>query len=726
MKNALYILFLLTCSLGFAQTKKDLTLEDIFKKRVFTTKAVTGLHSMNDGKTYVSVETDAKTDVAYVAKNSFSEGKSVAVLYKESDLVFNKKKLPISTEFSDDEKKVLITTDEEEIFRHSTKANYFVYDLVNRKITEVSPNGKQMFAQFSPDGTKVAFVRENNLFIKDLTSKEEKQITTDGKFNNIINGGTDWVYEEEFAFDRAFFWSPDNKSIAYYKFDESAVPEFSMSMYQDLYPSISKIKYPKAGEKNASVSIHIYNLANETTIPVNYGHEPDMYIPRIKWTNQSNTLCIFKMNRHQNKLEYLFANAANGVAKPMLTEQNKYYIDINDDLTFLKNGQFILTNESNGFNHLYLYGNDGKLIRQITKGNWEVTKLYGIDEKAGLIYYQSTEKSPLQRDVYSISLNGQKKTRISKTDGTNDATFSSDYSYFILDHSSASTPNYITLNNHTGKLVRLLEDNSEIKNKLEEYKISSKEFITIPTSQGVDLNAYIFKPSNFDKTKKYPVLMYVYGGPGSQLVADSWSAKQRDLWNTYLAQQGYLIVCVDNRGTGFRGADFKKMTYKQLGKYETIDQINAAKWLANQTYVDAKRIGIWGWSYGGYMSSLCITKGNGIFSTAIAVAPVTTWRFYDSIYTERYLQTPQENSSGYDENSPINFAKNLKGKFLLVHGTGDDNVHFQNSVMFSEALIQANKQFEQAYYPNKNHGIYGGNTTFHLYTRLTDFILKNL
>ncbi|MDB5012331.1 MAG: Dipeptidyl-peptidase, partial [Daejeonella sp.] len=587
-------------------------------------------------------------------------------------------------------------------------------------------NGKQMFAQFSPDGSKVAFVRENNLFIKDLTSKEEKQITTDGKFNNIINGGTDWVYEEEFTFDRAFFWSPDSKNIAYYKFDESAVPEFSMSMYQDLYPSISKIKYPKAGEKNASVSIHIYNLTKESTIPVDYGTETDIYIPRIKWTTQPDTLCLLKMNRHQNKLEYLFANAATGLAKPALTEQNEYYIDINDDLTFLKNGQFILTSESNGFNHLYIYAADGKLIRQITKGNWEVTKVYGIDEKRGLVYYQSTEKSPLQRDVYSISLNGQKKTRISKTNGTSDATFSADFSYLVLDHSSAATPNYITLNDHNGKMVRLLEDNSEIKNKLAAYNISNKEFITIPASEGVDLNGYIFKPSNFDANKKYPVLMYVYGGPGSQLVADSWSAKQRDLWNTYLAQQGYLIVCVDNRGTGFRGADFKKMTYKQLGKYETIDQINAAKWLATQTYVDAKRIGIWGWSYGGYMSSLCITKGNGVFSTAIAVAPVTTWRFYDSIYTERYLQTPQENPAGYDDNSPINFAKNLKGKFLLVHGTGDDNVHFQNSVMFSEALIQANKQFEQAYYPNKNHGIYGGNTTFHLYTRLTDFILKNL
>ena len=726
MKKVIFLFLLLNSQYGFSQIKKDITLEDIFKKRIFITKGVTGLNSMKDGKTYLSIETDSVKKIDYVAKNNFADGKQAAVLYTEADLIFNNKKLPLSTEFNADESKVLITTDEEEIFRHSTRANYFVYDLQSKKITEVSPNGKQMFAEFSPDGSKIAFIRDNNLFIKDLKSLSENQITTDGKFNNIINGGTDWVYEEEFTFDRAFFWSPDSKNIAYYKFNESAVPEFSMSMYQDLYPSISKIKYPKAGEKNSIVSIHIFNLAATKTSTVNYGTETDIYIPRIKWSTQPDILCVLKMNRHQNKLEYLFANASTGFLTNVLTETNKYYIDINDDLTFLKTGQFILTNESNGFNHIYLYGKDGRLIRQVTKGNWEVTKLYGVDEKAGKVYYQSTEKSPLQRDVYALSLDGKVKTRISKTDGTNGATFSADFSFLILDHSSATEPNYITLTNNTGKLIRVLEDNQFLKTTTAGFNVTKKEFISIPVSDGVTLNAYIIKPLNFDKNKKYPVLMYVYGGPGSQNVADTWSLRQRDLWNNYLVQQGYLVVCADNRGTGFRGAEFKKMTYKQLGKYETIDQVNAAKWLGTQSYVDANRIGIWGWSYGGYMSSLCMTKGNGVFSAAIAVAPVTSWRYYDSIYTERYLRTPQENPSGYDDNSPINFAKDLKGKFLLVHGTGDDNVHFQNSVLFSEALIQANKPFEQAYYPNKNHGIYGGNTTFHLYNRLTDFILKNL
>jgi dipeptidyl-peptidase-4 len=432
------------------------------------------------------------------------------------------------------------------------------------------------------------------------------------------------------------------------------------------------------------------------------------------------------MNRHQNKLEYLLANASNGASRVILTEESKQYIDINDDLTFLKNGkQFILSSENDGYNHIYMYDIGGKLIRQITKGNWEVSSLYGIDEKSGVIYYQSTESSPLRRDVYSIRLDGSNKKRMSVMDGRNDATFSADFSYYILTHSDGKTPPYITLNEKSGDIVRVLEDNGVLRKLLGEYVVSPTAFFEMNTSEGIALNGYMIKPVDFDASKKYPVLMYVYGGPGSQNVTDSWSGL-RTMWFNYLAQKGYIIVCVDNRGTGFRGADFKKMTYKQLGKYETADQIEVAKWLAQKSYVDPARIGIWGWSFGGYLSSLCITKGADVFSMAIAVAPVTSWRYYDSIYTERYLQTPQENPTGYDENSPIQFAKNLKGKFLLVHGTADDNVHFQNSVMFSEALIQANKPFEQAYYPNKNHGIYGGNTSLHLYSKMTDFILKNL
>jgi len=724
MKKVLFLLLLVNAS--YAQTKKNITLEDIFKKSIFSAKNVSGLRSLNDGKTYVSIETNPKTGRKYVARNNYRDGKQMGVLFQEDDLKFKGLQLPISTNFSEDETKVLLFKDEEAIYRHSFKANYFVYDLKTKSMTEVSSKGKQLFATISPDGAKIAFVRDNNLFVKDLIQDDEQQITHDGLLNHIINGGADWVYEEEFSFAKAFFWSSDSKKIAYYRFDESLVPEFDMTIYEEFYPTVYRYKYPKAGENNAIVSIQVYNLPSGTTQTIDIGSNKDQYIPRIKWTADANIVCIFRMNRHQNKLEYILANASTGESNVILAEESSHYLDVNDDLTFLKNGkQFILSSEDDGFNHLYLYDIGGRLIQQITKGKWEVTNLYGVDEESGVIYYQSTESSPLRRDVYSIQLDGTHKKRISTIDGNNSATFSTDFSYYMLNHSDGKTPPYITLNEQSGKLVRVLEDNAALKIRMNEYVTSPTDFFEMKTSEGVTLNGYMMKPVDFDPSKKYPVLMYVYGGPGSQNVVDTWSGS-RNLWFNYLAQKGYIIACVDNRGTGFRGADFKKVTYKQLGKYETADQIEVARWLAQKNDVDPTRIGIWGWSYGGYLSSLCIIKGADVFSMAIAVAPVTNWRYYDSIYTERYLQMPQENPMGYDENSPIQFADKLKGKFLLVHGTGDDNVHFQNSLMFSEALIQANKPFEQAYYPNKNHGIYGGNTSFHLYSKMTDFILKNL
>ncbi len=721
------LLFILISTAVFAQTKKEYTLEDIFKKGTFSTRSVRGLRSMQDGKTYVSIETDEQSKLRYVAKNNFSDGKLNTVLYRESDLIFKGDTLPVSTDFSDDETKVLIAVDQEALYRRSFKANYFVFDLKTKKISQVSENGKQLFASFSPDGTKVAFVRDNNIFTKDLLTGSETQITRDGKNNQIINGQSDWVYEEEFSFAQAFFWSPDGKKIAYYKFDESAVPEFSMTLFQGLYPAEYRYKYPKAGEKNSEVSIHIYQLENKESKEVEIGNQTDQYIPRVRWTQDANTLCVLRMNRHQNKLDYLLADAASGKTRLLMSEEDKYYIDIEkEQLTFLANGkQFINVSERDGFNHIYLYDMNGKIVKQITKGNWEVSDIYGIDQKKGLIYYQSTEPSPSQRDVYVIGLNGNGKRKISTVSGTNSASFSSDFSYYILSNSNSKSPLFVSLHGNDGKLIRILEDNAKAKARIAEYQLSPTEFFSFTTSEGVSLNGYMIKPANFDPNKKYPVFMYVYGGPGSQNVADSWGSG-RNMWFNYLAQKGYIVACVDNRGTGARGAEFKKMTYLNLGKYETIDQIEAAKWFAKQPYVDGNRIGIWGWSYGGYMSSLCITKGADVFKMAIAVAPVTTWRYYDSIYTERYLRTPQENAQGYDENSPINFADKLKGKFLLIHGTADDNVHFQNSVMFSEALIQANKDFEQAYYPNKNHGIAGGNTTLQLYRKMTDFILNNL
>ncbi|MGV3509546.1 MAG: S9 family peptidase [Sphingobacteriaceae bacterium] len=721
-----FIVFIFFYNSLSAQSVKKLTLQDIFQKGVFAARTIQSLPSMKDGKSYATIKYD-KEGIKYLAKNSYSTGQEIKQLFKETDLIYKGDTLEITSDFSADESKVLLLSDEESIYRYSVKANYYVFDIATKKITPVSTSGKQLFPTFSPDASKVAFVKDNNIYIKDFSSGTEKPITTDGKNNHIINGRSDWVYEEEFGFAQAFFWSPDGKNIAYYKFNESEVPEYSMTIFDNLYPTEYKYKYPKAGEKNSDVSIHIYNLQNTKTHTVDIGKETDQYIPRIRWTASQNTLCVLRMNRHQNKLEYLLANTSSGSSKTILTETDKYYIDIEQEsLSFLKNGkQFVNVSERDGFNHIYLYDLNGNIVKQLTKGNWEVTQVYGIDEENKVIYYQSTELSPLKRDVYSIDLNGNRKTRISTLSGTNDATFSKDYSYYILSNSNINTPPTITLHQNGGKIVRALEENLSVKNAIKSHQISMAEFFSFKTSQNVELNGYMIKPAGFDPTKKYPMLMYVYGGPGSQNVSDRWGGS-RLMWHHYLAQQGYIVACVDNRGTGFRGAEFKKMTYKELGKYETIDQIEAAKWLAQQDYVDKTRIGIWGWSYGGYMSSLCITKGADVFKMAIAVAPVTTWRFYDTIYTERYLQTPQENPSGYDDNSPINFADLLKGKFLLIHGTGDDNVHFQNSVMLSEALIQANKSFEQAYYPNKAHGISGGNTSMHLYTKMTNFVVENL
>jgi dipeptidyl-peptidase 4 len=719
----------------FAQNKKELTNEDIWQKGTFAQKSISGLLSMNDGKHYSSFYTDPKTNLKYILQYDYATGKVSDTILRESEL-----KLMIPNDitkvtmddyqFSPDESKIMISNSSEMIYRHSTKELNYVWDRKTKKLQNVSDYGKQMYASFSPDGSKVAFVRDNNIFIRDLSSRNEEKITEDGEKNHIINGSCDWVYEEEFSFDQAFFWSQDGSHIAYYKFDESRVKEFTMMMFGDLYPKAETWKYPKAGEENSIVSIHIYDTKDKKTRAVDIGQETDQYIPRIKWTKDNNTLCVFRMNRHQNKLEYLLADAKTGKSKVILTEESQTYIDINDDLTFLNDKKsFVISSEKDGYNHLYLFDLNGKQIRQITKGNWDVIKYYGIDPQQKIIYYQSAESSPTQRDIYLVSVDGKNKQKLNVNKGVNKATFSTDFSFFINEHSDANNPIYITLNNKSGKLIRVLEDNQALKNKLKEYNISKKEFFTITTSEGIQLNAWMIKPSNFDATKKYPVFMFVYGGVGKQTVMDQWGASLAGyemLWHHMLASKGYIVVSVDNRGTPGRGVAFRNSTYMNLGKLETIDQIESAKWLAKQSYVDATRIGIEGWSYGGYMSSLCITKGADVFKTAVAVAPVTNWKYYDSIYTERFLRTPKENNKGYEENSPINFVDKLKGNYLIVHGTGDDNVHFQNSVDMVSAMIKANKKFESAYYPNKNHSISGGNTRVHLYSMMTDYILQNL
>lgn len=718
----LLALLLSSISLSAQKENKEITLEDIWTKGTFSTRYIYGLRSMNDGMHYTRLKEG-------IVKYHYGSGDSISTIVAAKDLIPEGKEEKITIEdyqFSADEKKILIATDAEQIYRHSTRESYYVWDLEKKKLFLLTEGEKQMLGTFSPNGDQVAFVRDNNLFVKDLSVKNETQITSDGFKNSIINGASDWVYEEEFGFDKAFFWSPDGKKIAFYRFDESQVKEFNMPTYGKLYPDDYRFKYPKAGEQNAFVTLHIYDLATQKTVKVDVGDEKDQYIPRVKWTKDSNTLSFIRMNRHQNHLELLFADASSGKTKLILEEKNDTYIDIDDDLTFLSDQKhFIWTSEKDGFKHVYLYDITGILIRQVTKGKWDVMSFEGIDENSQRIFFIAAKSDPSNREVISIKTDGSGEQILSPKTGTNNASFSKGFKYYINTWSDANSPYHITLHDIEGREIRVLEDNARLKEKLKSYELPEKTFFSFTTSEGLSLNGWMIKPKNFDKKKKYPVFMTVYGGPGANTVNNSWGGANY-IWHQMLAQKGYIVVSVDNRGTGARGADFKKITYKQLGKYETIDQIEAAKYLGSLPYVDKTRIGIQGWSYGGYMSSLCMTKGHEYFRAGIAVAPVTNWRYYDSIYTERYMQTPEENEEGYDKNSPINFVDSLKGKYLLAHGTADDNVHFQNTIEMISALNKAGKQYDLVIYPDNNHGIYHGNSRMHLYNRMTDFLLENL
>ncbi|MBS4056620.1 MAG: S9 family peptidase [Bacteroidales bacterium] len=718
-----------TFSTANAQEKKDIQLQDIWASGKFYPEMLRGVNPMADGETYL-VDEDTALNVF-----NYKTGKFVKTLVNQNALMVQGKNKPLSFgnfSLSKDETKLLIPTETESIYRHSTKSNYFVYDLKTKAIIALSENGKQSLADFSPDGVKIAFVRDNNLFIKDLTNLTETQLTFDGKHTEIINGTTDWVYEEEFGFTKAFFWSPDSKKIAFYRFDESRVKEFQLEYFQGLYPEWYTYKYPKAGEDNSLIAIKVYDLQQKSTDDIPLGTETDIYIPRIKWTNSPNLLAIQRMNRLQNRLEILLADVSLKKTSLVYEENNTYYIDITDNLNFLNdNKHFIITSEKDGFNHIYLYDLSGIQVNQLTKGNWDVTEVYGVDSKGKTVYFQSAETGPLDRQVYSVDMKGNKKA-LTNIPGTNDAGFSSSYAYFINTNTTANTPHLIQAFTGSGKFLRTIIDNTDYLTMLSGFNLSQQEFFTIndpaiilPSGEAVSLNAWRIVPPDFDPAKKYPVLIYVYGGPGSQTVTNAWGWHNY-FWFQMLAEKGIVVISVDNRGTGARGETFKKMTYKELGKYETEDMITTAKYLGGLDYVDKERIGIFGWSYGGYMSSLAITKGAEVFSSAIAVAPVTNWRNYDNIYTERFMQTPQVNASGYDDNSPVNHVKELKGSFLLVHGSADDNVHYQNTMDLINALVKANKQFELMIYPNRNHGIYGGTTRLHLYTLMNDFLDRNL
>jgi dipeptidyl-peptidase 4 len=723
MKKSLFIVLLLPSLVAFGQGTKKFTLEDIFKNRKFASKQVSGIHSMNNGKEYCQLKKDSLNMYDYLT------GKLTNVLVTSMNLVPAGDTTPIEMgdfEFSKDESKILFATDEEPIYRHSTISRYYIYDIAKKKLSLLADTGKQRLATFSPDGTKFAFVRDNDIFMKDLATNKEIRVTNDGKVNEIINGATDWVYEEEFAFSKAFEWSPDSKKLAYYRFDESRVKEYELTIYGDLYPQHEKYKYPKAGEDNSKIGLYIWNTENGKRTAVDIGKETDIYIPRIKWTTDPDILAIYRLNRHQNKLEILLAKAKNGTTEVIYTEENKCYIEINDNWFFLKDGRgFLLTSEKDGFRHIYLYDMSGKMIRQLTSGNFEVTDIEGIDEKNGILYYVSTEISPLNRDIYSIKFDGTAKTRLSRRDGTNSADFSSSYEYYIQRWSDINTPPVVTVNKANGEEVRVMQDNKKLRDLLSGYAVAKTTFFTFRTRDQVELNGWMLKPADFDSTKKYPVLFTIYGGPGSQTVLNSWGAVSS--WNKLLVQEGIILVSVDNRGTGGRGESFKKSTYLELGKYETSDQIEAAEYLGTLPYVDKTRIGMWGWSYGGFMTLSALTKGADNFSMGVAVAPVTNWKYYDNIYTERYMRTPKENPDGYETNSPIYRADGMKGKLLIIHGMADDNVHTQNSYDFITALVAANKHFDEQFYPNSNHGIYTGkNTTFHLYSLMTDYIIRNL
>ncbi len=709
-------------ALNVAFGQKQISLNEIWNGS-FQSQRMVSANSMKNSNQYSLIEKSPSSSYQ-INLFDFASLKKVATLFDTA--LFSEIRSIDSYSFSADEKKILIATNSEAIFRHSFTADYYLYDITAKKIQKVADFPIQE-PVFSKDGLQIAFAHNNNLYHYDIVNKTVTPITTDGKKNHIINGISDWVYEEEFAVVSQFAWNNDGTKIAYVKFDETEVPEYAMDIYgKALYPTQSVFKYPKAGEKNALVSLHIYDVKTQKTATVNLSNYSDFYIPRIQWTMETNFLSVQIINRHQNNLDLLFVNAQDATKKVVLNETDQAYIDITDNLTFLKDNSFIWTSEKDGYNHIYHYSKSGQLLRQITKGAWEVTEYYGYNEKTKTLYFQSVENSSIKRDVYSIQLDGKNKKQLTSDSGTNAALFSPNFDLFINTFSSSvQAPVYTLKNSKNGQTLKTIVSNENLDRKLKEYHLPKKEFIEIPTENGEMMNAWILKPANFQSDKKYPVLMYQYSGPGSQQVADKWW-DSNDFWHAMLTQNDYIVVAVDGRGTGFKGAKFKKSTQNQLGKLEVEDQIIAAQYLGNFNYIDPSRIGIWGWSFGGFMSTNCILKGADVFKTAIAVAPVTNWRFYDTIYTERYLKTPQENESGYDQNSPIFFANQLKGKYLLIHGSADDNVHVQNTMVMVEALVQQNKQFDWLIYPDKNHGIYGGATRLQLYTKMTDFILKNL
>ncbi len=729
-----FTLLLLAIFVTGIQAQQKVTLQDI-SQGTYRAQGISGLKPMLDGEHYTQISSDHKRIVKY----SFKTGEEVGTLFDVTTARDCDLKSFDDYILSPDEKLILIQTETKPIYRHSFTAVYYIYNVKNNKMEPLSNNGPQQVPLFSPDGNQIAFVRNNNIYlVKLLFSNSESQVTKDGEYNHVLNGIPDWVYEEEFSFNRAFDFSADSKMIAYVRFDESAVPMFSFPWYKGLapektsyatYPGAYEYKYPKAGEVNSKVSVHTYDIKSHVTRKMDLQIDSDGYIPRIKFTSDPEKLAIMTLNRHQNRLDLYMANPRSGLCKVAIRDEAEQYIKESaySNIKFYPE-HIVMMSEKDGYNHLYLYTIAGNLVKQITKGQFEVTSFLGWDQKANVFYYASNEGSPLRTAIYKIDGKG-KKTKLSTRTGSNSAIFSTNQKYYINTFSNISTPTLITLNDNRGKELTTLLDNSKLKAQTAQLNMPQKEFFTFRTSSGVELNGWMMKPANFNANKKYPVILHQYSGPGSQQVIDRWgigSFGDGGLFEAYMCDKGYIMVCVDGRGTGGRGAAFEKCTYLQLGVKEAEDQVETALYLGTLPYIDGKRIGIWGWSFGGYNTLMSMSDGSGAFKAGVAIAAPSDWRFYDTVYTERFMRTPKENAEGYDAGSAIKRAPQLKGSLLLIHGTADDNVHYQNCAEYSEALVQAGIQFDMQVYTNRNHGIFGGKTREHLMNRVANFFIQNL
>lgn len=722
--------FSLTAIVAFAQ---QITLDDVVDYK-YSPASVRGVKPMADGESYSCVGEGGKS----IEKRSFKTGETLEVLFDASTARGASIRAVEGYIISPDEKNILIETNRTRIYRRSATSTYYIYNVKNKTLAPLSTNGPQECPKFSPDGNQIAFVRDNNIFlVKLLFNNAESQITKDGERNKVINGKPDWVYEEEFSFNCAFDFSADSEMLAWIRFDESNVKTFSFPWYRGsnpsmdeyaLYPGSYEYKYPKAGEENAKVSVLTYDIKSRVTRTMQVPLDADGYIPRIQFTGEKDKLMVLTLNRHQDRLDFYAVNARSTTAQLILREENKRYVDeaAYADTDFSRD-QFVLLSERDGYQHMYLYTIGGQLVRQLTSGEYEVTDYYGADATGKNFYYASNEGSPLEKYIYKVDASG-KKTKLSTEKGYNEAVFSNGCQYYLNTYSNLTTPPVYTLCNAAGKTLQTVEDNGQLKEMLAALPLGTPEIISVNTADGIQLNGWMVKPKNFDASKKYPVLMYQYGGPGYQMVFNSFDNGFMGgglIWEQRLAQKGYIVVCVDGRGTGGRGDEFKKCTYMKLGDLESHDQVETALWLSKLPYVDKSRIAIWGWSFGGFNTLMSMCEGREVFNCGVAVAPVTDWRFYDTVYTERFMRTPQENPKGYDC-SPLHRYEKIKGNLLLVHGMADDNVHFQNSAELAEALVQLGYQFDMQVYTNRNHSIYGGNTRRHLVTLIENFLDAHL